>query len=261
VSGDSYSSAQGSLLDEIIMEGNEDQNNISTEISIPNVITPEKKKSRGKTRRRKSESRVTYADDVADDHSGYHQSGGEEEDEQSVTSSVASARRHRLALNRKGQLDPPEATQTGTSKLDEFLESEAGGTEDKVKLLQEALDRLQKSSTGDEGYMSSGAAKNKRSQQQVLTKVNQRYTPKAETVDLPLNVRNTPYAQDVNTGAAPTSSDRIHSDSAWQARKNRLKRLRMLRAETEESSDDSDDAVIRAKGGLPVACASDEGSI
>lgn len=267
VSGDSYSSAQGSLLDEIIMEGNEDQNNISTEISIPNVITPEKKKkSRGKTRRRKSESRVTYADDVADDHSGYHQSGGDEEDEQSVTSSVASARRHRLALNRKGQLDPPEATQTGTSKLDEFLESEAGGTEDKVKLLQEALDRLQKLSTGDEGYMSSSAAKNKRPQQPLLTRVNQRYTPKAETVDLPLNVRNTPYAQDVNTGAAPTSSDRTHSDSAWQARKNRLKRLRMLRAETEESSDDSDatpprNAVIRAKGGLPVACASDEGSI
>lgn len=261
VSGDSYSSAQGSLLDEIIMEGNEDQNNISTEISVPNVITPEKKKTRGKTRRKKSESRVTYADDVADDHSGYHQSGGEEEDEQSVTSSVASARRHRLALNRKGQLDPPEATQTGTSKLDEFLESEARGTEDKVKLLQEALDRLQKSSAGDEGYMSSAAAKNERSQQQVLTKVNQRYTPKAETVDLPLNVRNTPYAQDVNTGAAPTSSDRTHSDSAWQARKNRLKRLRMLRAETEESSDDSDDAVIRAKGGFPLACASDEGSI
>ena len=102
-------------------------------------------------------------------------------------------------------------------------------------------------------------SKSERPQQQpALTKVNQRYAPKAETVDLPLNARITPHAKDVNTGAAP-ASDRNHSDSAWQARKTRLKRLRMLRAEkTEDSSSDED--VIRAKGGI-VACASDEGSI
>lgn len=141
-----------------------------------------------------------------------------------------------------------------SSTLEEFLESEAGAsTEEKVKLLQEALNRLQKPSTSEEGYLS--AAKSERSQRS-LTRVNQRYGPKAQTVDLPLNVRNTPHAQDVNTGAAPTS-DRNHSDSAWQARKARLKRLRMLKA---EESNDASDEVIRAKEGVAV-CASDEGSI
>lgn len=255
LSGDSYSSAQGSLLDEVIVEeGENNGNNASFETSngsgsIPNVITPDKK----------SGSRVNFADD--DDHSGYqHDQSGEEDEAQSVTSSVASARRHRLALNRKSQLEPEGIPSVGynagKSALDEFLHTEAGpSTEEKVKLLQDALDHLQKSSTGDDaGYLSS--TKSVRSLP-ALTKVNQRYAPKAQTVELPLNVRNTPHAQDVNTGAAP-ASDRNHSDSAWQARKSRLKRLRMLRAEEADSS--SHDDVIRAKEGI-IACASDEGSI
>lgn len=260
VSGDSCSSAQGSLLDEVIVE--EGENNTSTEISIgsgsmPNVITPENQKSR-KSSRSKSRSGVHYSDD--DDGYRNDHSVGEDDDVQSVTSSVASARRHRLALNRKA-LEPDGIPSPGyverkskSSTLEEFLESEAGAsTEEKVKLLQEALNRLQKPSTSEEGYLS--AAKSERSQRS-LTRVNQRYGPKAQTVDLPLNVRNTPHAQDVNTGAAPTS-DRNHSDSAWQARKARLKRLRMLKA---EESNDASDEVIRAKEGVAV-CASDEGSI
>jgi len=261
VSGDSFSSAQGSLLDEVILE--EGDNNTSTEISIgsgsiPNMITPENKESR-KSRRSKSGTRVHYSDD--DDGYRNDQSAGEDDDVQSVTSSVASARRHRLALNRKA-LEPDGIPSPGyverkskSSTLEEFLDTEAGAsTEEKVKLLQEALNRLQKPSTADEGY--SSAAKSERSQRS-LTRVNQRYGPKAQTVDLPLtmNVRNAPHAQDVNTGAASTS-DRNHSE-AWQARKARLRRLRMLRA---EEANDSSDEVIRAKDGI-VVCASDEGSI
>lgn len=273
LSGDSYSSAQGSLLDEVIVE--EGENSTSTEISIgsgsiPNVISPENKKSRKsrrskspenkksrRSRRSKSGPRVPHN---SDDDEGYHndQSAGDDDDVQSVTSSVASARRHRLALNRKAPLEPDGIHSPGyaerkskSSTLEEFLDTQAGASndEDKVKLLQEALDRLQKQPIVD----NEGSEKSQRS----LTRVNQRYGPKAQTVDLPLNVRNTPHAQDVNTGAAPTT-DRNHSDSAWQARKARLKRMRMLRG---EDANDSSDEVIRAKEGSIVPCASDEGSI
>mmetsp|Transcript_20812 Transcript_20812/g.41385 ORF Transcript_20812/g.41385 Transcript_20812/m.41385 type:complete len:937 (+) Transcript_20812:92-2902(+) len=254
VSGDSYSSAQGSLLDEVIVE--EGENN-STEISvgsggIPNMISPEIKSRKS----RQSES-IPFVPSY-DDDDGYQneQSAEEDDDVQSVTSSVASARRYRLALNRKVPIesDGTPERKSKSSTLEEFLDSEAGvSNEEKVKLLQEALNRLQKTSPADEGYVS--AAKSEKSQRS-LTRVNQRYGPKAETIDLPLNVRNTPHAQDVNTGAAPTP-DKNRRDSAWQARKARLKRLRMLRA---EEANDSTDEIIRANEGI-VVCASDEGSI
>eukprot|EP00986_Skeletonema_menzelii_P000956 scaffold268_cov140-Skeletonema_menzelii.AAC.9 len=256
VSGDSYSSAQGSLLDEVIVEEGENQ---STEISvgsggIPNVISPEMKTR--KSRRNESILRVTSSE--YDDGYQNEQSAEEDDDVQSVTSSVASARRYRLSLNRKASVesDGTPKRKSKSSKLEEFLDSDVSvSKEEKVKLLQEALNRLQKSSSTDQGY--SSAAKSVTSQRS-LTRLNQRYDRKAETVDLPLNVRNTPHAQDVNTGAAPTS-ERSGRDSAWQARKARLKRLRMLRAE-EANDNDSTDEVIRANAGI-VVCSSDEGSI
>ena len=257
VSGDSYSSAQGSLLDEVIIEEGE---NFSTEISIgsadiPTMITPENKTSRHSNQGTTSSCVYSF-----DDDDGYQneKSAEEENGAQSVTSSVASARRHRLALNRKFKTETDSIASAETdgrkSILEDFLNSEVvASNEEKVKLLQEALDRLQKKSPDEEGYVST--AKSEKSQQSLI-RVNQRYVPKAETVDLPLNGRHAPHAQDVNTGAAPVS-DRNQTSSAWQARKARLRRLRMLRAEEEK---DSPDDIIRANKGS-VACASDEGSI
>lgn len=266
VSGDSYSSAQGSLLDEVIVEEGENQ---STEISvgsgggIPNVISPEIKTR--KSRRSESISRVVPSFEEDDGYQNEQSAEEDDDDVQSVTSSVASARRYRLSLRRKASVqsnasvesdDTPPKRNSKSSTLDEFLESDASvSKEEKVKLLQEALDRLQKTTSTDEGYTS--AAKSVKSQRS-LTRLNHRYDRKAETVDLPLNARITPHAQDVNTGAAPTS-ERSRRDSAWQARKARLKRQRMLRAE-EANDEDSTDEVIRANHGI-IVCASDEGSI